>query len=341
MAKIALTNINKSYDHKMVLNNINMVIDEGKLTVLLGPSGSGKTTLLHGIAGLVSFDQGDITFNGKLMNHISIDKRNAVLVDQNLLLFPHLNVEDNIAFGLKMRKIDKAIISEKVDMLIKLLELTGHEKKYHNELSGGQMQRVAIARALAIGVEVLLLDEPFSKLDIVLRKNMQDFVRDLQQKLKITILMVTHDQEEALSMADKVALLINGEIMQYDSPHNIYERPNSKEVADFFGERNYISANIINKKIHCLLGIFDTTLPNQENITFMFRPEEIGLGSEEENEVKGFITKRVYSGDKILYTVQVEDTMIIVSSFQSKDYQVGDKVSLKLKFDHAVYFINR
>ena len=123
MAKIVLTNINKSYDQKTVLDNINMVIDEGKLTVLLGPSGSGKTTLLHGIAGLVSFDQGDITFNDKLMNQVAIDKRNAVLVDQNLLLFPHLNVEDNIAFGLKMRKMNKTLISEKVSMLIRLLEI--------------------------------------------------------------------------------------------------------------------------------------------------------------------------------------------------------------------------
>lgn len=340
MAKIVLTNINKSYDQKKVLDNINMVIDEGKLTVLLGPSGSGKTTLLHGIAGLVNFDQGEITFNNKQMNHVSINNRNAVLVDQNLLLFPHLNVENNIAFGLKMRKVSKTVIREKLSGLIRLLELTGHEKKYPYELSGGQMQRVAIARALAVGVEVLLLDEPFSKLDIVLRKNLQDFVRNLQQKLKITILMVTHDQEEALSMADKVAILIDGKIMQYDAPHTIYERPTSKEVADFFGERNYIHANIIEGKIKCNLGEFNTTLNNQENLTFMFRPEEIGLGHEGENEVNGSILKRVYSGDKILYTIQTQHLVMSVSSFQSKDYQVGDQVSLKLCFDQAVYFTN-
>lgn len=340
MAKIVLTNINKSYDQKKVLENINMVIDEGKLTVLLGPSGSGKTTLLHGIAGLVNFDQGEITFNNKQMNHVSINNRNAVLVDQNLLLFPHLNVENNIAFGLKMRKVSKTVIREKLSGLIRLLELTGHEKKYPYELSGGQMQRVAIARALAVGVEVLLLDEPFSKLDIVLRKNLQDFVRNLQQKLKITILMVTHDQEEALSMADKVAILIDGKIMQYDAPHTIYERPISKEVADFFGERNYIHANIIEGKIKCNLGEFNTTLNNQENLTFMFRPEEIGLGHEGENEVNGSILKRVYSGDKIFYTIQTQHLVMSVSSFQSKDYQVGDQVSLKLCFDQAVYFTN-
>lgn len=340
MAKIILTNINKSYDKKKVLDNINMVIDEGKLTVLLGPSGSGKTTLLHGIAGIVNFDQGEIIFNHKPMNHVSIDKRNAVLVDQNLLLFPHLNVEDNIAFGLKMRKINKTVIREKVSRLIHLLELTGHEKKYHNELSGGQMQRVAIARALAIGVEVLLLDEPFSKLDIVLRKNLQDFVRNLQQKLKITILMVTHDQEEALSMADKVAVLIDGKIMQYDVPHTIYERPTSKEVADFFGERNYIHASIIQGKIKCDLGEFDTTINIQEKLTFMFRPEEISLGQVGEYEVEGCILKRVYSGDKILYTIQTHNLVMTVSSFQSKDYQVGDPVSLKLCFEQAVYFKN-
>jgi ABC-type Fe3+/spermidine/putrescine transport system ATPase subunit len=338
MARITLKNISKSYDQKSVLNNINMIIEEGKFTVLLGPSGSGKTTLLHGIAGLVSFDHGDILFYDKLMNHVSIDKRNAVLVDQNLLLFPHMNVKDNIAFGLKMRRVNKNEIQQKVEELVRLLELNGHENKYPSELSGGQMQRVAIARALAIGVEVLLLDEPFSKLDIVLRKNMQEFVRNLQQTLKVTILMVTHDQEEALSIADKVALLINGEIKQYDTPHRIYEKPGSKEVADFFGVRNYIQGNIVNGKLRTEIGIFDTTLPNHEKITFMFRPEEIILDPNHSEGIKGVIVKRVYSGDKIVYTIKIQKMCLVVSSFTHKDYQIDDEVSLNLMFDHAVYF---
>jgi ABC-type Fe3+/spermidine/putrescine transport system ATPase subunit len=338
MARITLKNISKSYDQKNVLNNINMIIEEGKFTVLLGPSGSGKTTLLHGIAGLVSFDQGDIFFYDKLMNHVSIDKRNAVLVDQNLLLFPHMNVKDNIAFGLKMRRVNKHEIQQKVEELVRLLELNGHEHKYPNELSGGQMQRVAIARALAIGVEVLLLDEPFSKLDIVLRKNMQEFVRNLQQTLKVTILMVTHDQEEALSMADKVALLINGEIKQYDTPHQIYEKPVSKEVADFFGVRNYIRGSIMNGKLMTEIGNFDTTLLDHESITFMFRPEEVILNPKHRDGIKGVILKRVYSGDKIVYTIKVHKLCLVVSSFTHKDYQIDDEVSLNLMFDQAVYF---
>lgn len=338
MARINLKNISKSYDQKCVLNNINMILEEGTFTVLLGPSGSGKTTLLHGIAGIVNFDSGEIHFNEQLMNHISIDKRNAVLVDQNLLLFPHMNVKDNIAFGLKMRKVNKIEIERKVDELLKLLELNGHENKYPNELSGGQMQRVAIARALAIGVEVLLLDEPFSKLDIVLRKNMQEFVRNLQQTLKVTILMVTHDQEEALSIADKVALLMNGEIKQYDTPHCIYEKPISKEVADFFGVRNYIKGNIINGNFSTDIGIFKTKVLNQQNITFMFRPEEIEIVSEQGPYITGVVTKRIYSGDKIVYTIKVQHTELVVSSFTYKDYQVGDDVTLNLVFDNAVYF---
>lgn len=338
MARITLKDVNKSYDHKIVLKDINMTIEEGKFTVLLGPSGSGKTTLLHGIAGLVTFDQGDIFFNGQCMNHVSIDKRNAVLVDQNLLLFPHMNVKDNIAFGLKMRHVKKQQIQDKVAELVNLLELKGHEHKYPSELSGGQMQRVAIARALAVGVEVLLLDEPFSKLDIMLRKNMQEFVRQLQQKLSITILMVTHDQEEALSMADKVALLINGEIKQYDTPHLIYEKPVSREVADFFGVRNYIQGQIINGQFHSKFGVFDTTLSNQDNITFMFRPEEIMLESEHEQCIEGVVTKRVYSGDKMVYTIKINDLCLIVSSYLHKDYHVGDKVKLELKFNDAIIF---
>lgn len=338
MAKIYLKGNKKSYDKKVVLKDINMVIEEGQLTVLLGPSGSGKTTLLHGIAGIINFDQGDIYFGSELMNYVSIDKRNAVLVDQNLLLFPHMTVEANIAFGLKMRRVKKSIVNEKVTDLIKLMELIGHEKKYPNELSGGQMQRVAIARALAIEPVVLLLDEPFSKLDIMLRKNMQEFVRTLQQKLKITLLMVTHDQEEALSMADSVALLINGEIKQYASPKEIYEKPVSREVADFFGLRNYIEGEIIDGKFHCTLGTFPTNLTDFKKITFMFRPEQIAFCEKQEDCISGIVKKRVYSGDKVMYTIFAGDFEINACSFLFKNYDIEEKVYLQFKFDKAVYF---
>ncbi|KAB3535315.1 ABC transporter ATP-binding protein [Alkaliphilus pronyensis] len=339
MAIIYLKNINKSYDNKVVLKDINLIINEGQLVVLLGPSGSGKTTLLHGIAGMIDFDQGDIFFGDQLMNHVSIDKRNAVLVDQNLLLFPHMTVESNIAFGLKMRRVKKSVIKQKVDELIRLLELEGHEKKYPNELSGGQMQRVAIARALAIEPEVLLLDEPFSKLDIMLRKNMQEFVRALQKKLNITLIMVTHDQEEALSMADQVALLLYGEIKQYASPNEIYEKPVSKEVADFFGVRNYFEGKIIDGEFHSPLGRFSTHLSDCEKITFMFRPEQISFGEKQKDSIEGIVKRRVYSGDKVMYTIDVRDFEIYVSSFIHKDFKVGEEVALQANFDKAVYFI--
>lgn len=340
MAKIHLKGINKSYDNKVVLQDINLVIDEGKLTVLLGPSGSGKTSLLHGIAGIIEFDSGDIYFDNQLMKYVPIDKRNAVLVDQNLLLFPHMTVESNIAFGLKMRKVKRSVINEKVKELIRLLELIGHEKKYPNELSGGQMQRVAIARALAIEPEVLLLDEPLSKLDIVLRKNMQEFVRTLQQKLNITIIMVTHDQEEALSMADKVALLINGEIKQYASSNEIYEKPASREVADFFGIRNYFEGKISDGRFYSVLGTFNTRLSDCEKITFMFRPEQISFGKELKDSIDGIVKKRVYSGDKVMYTINAIDLEITVSCFINKDFNVGDKVYFQLDYDNAVYFLS-
>jgi len=232
------------------------------------------------------------------------------------------------------------IIKEKVNELIRLLELVGHEKKLPNELSGGQMQRVAIARALAIEPEVLLLDEPFSKLDIMLRKNMQEFVRALQQKLNITLIMVTHDQEEALSMADQVALLIDGEIKQYTSPNEIYEKPVSREVADFFGVRNYFEGKIIGGEFHSHLGIFSTELPDCEKITFMFRPEQIGFGEKQKDSIEGIVKKRVYSGDKVMYTIHVKDFEIYVSSFIYKDFNVGEKIYLQANFDKAVYFLS-
>jgi len=335
MANIRLIDISKSYGNKKILKDINLTINEGELIVLLGPSGSGKTTLLHGIAGIISFDKGQVYFDEDLINDIPIEKRNAVLVDQNLLLFPHMTVYSNIAFGLKMRKVDKRIIDKKVRELIDLMDLKGHENKYPNELSGGQMQRVAIARALAIEPKVLLLDEPFSKLDIVLRKNLQEFVKKLQKKLNITTIMVTHDKEEALFMADKIALLIDGEIKQFDTPMNIYEKPVSMEVAEFFGPVNYFKGKVVNGIFISNIGEFKVNIYNDSNIIFMFRPEQIILT--EKGNIKGIIIKKVYCGDKVNYLIDVNGQTIICSTFQ-KNLDIGNNVSIYLNFNEAVYF---
>ncbi|GFR35734.1 ABC transporter ATP-binding protein [Thermobrachium celere] len=337
MSNIKIFNVYKYYNGRAVLKNINLDINEGELVVLLGPSGSGKTTLINGIAGIISFENGEVYFNKDLMNNVPIERRNAALVDQNLLLFPHMNVYSNIAFGLKMRRLDKEIIDKKVKLLIDLMELSGLEKKYPYQLSGGQAQRVAIARALAIEPKVLLLDEPLSKLDKNLRRNMQEFIKELQKKLNITTIMVTHDLEEAFIVADKIALLIDGEIKQYDTPANIYEKPVSKEVAEFFGCSNYIYGKVENGKFISDVGVFDVNVSNCQYVTYMFRPEQIILGEKQKNSLKARIIKRQYLGDRVNYIIDINGNKLVCSS-NNKNLNIGDTVYISLDFDNAICF---
>ncbi|MEG1647124.1 MAG: ABC transporter ATP-binding protein, partial [Clostridia bacterium] len=203
-------------------------IKEGEIVSLLGKSGCGKSTTLQIIAGLIQPDSGDILFNQSSVLNVCTQKRNAVIVFQDYLLFPHMTVYENIEFGLKMKGEKKYIRKLKVYKLIELVKLKGFEEEYPSQLSGGQKQRVAIARTLAINPKVLLLDEPFSNLDINLRNEMREFVLDLQKKLKITTILVTHDKEEALMMSDKIAVMIDGSINQFDTPINLYKKPTSK-----------------------------------------------------------------------------------------------------------------
>ena len=246
MSKITLKNIEKSFNKIKVLNNINFEAPEGNVVSLLGPSGCGKTTTLKIIAGLIKADNGEIFLGDKDIANVSVEKRGTVIVFQDYLLFPHLNIEENIGFGLKMARIPKKEISLRVERMLELVQLKGYNKKYPNKLSGGQQQRVALARALAIEPKVLLLDEPFSNLDTKLRKDMREFTLEIQRKLNITTILVTHDKEEALMSSDKIAIMLNGEIKQFGTPEELYERPISIEVADFFGEKNYIDGLVEN-----------------------------------------------------------------------------------------------
>ncbi|MDO6354062.1 ABC transporter ATP-binding protein [Caloramator sp. CAR-1] len=337
MAKVQLIRIKKSFGGKTVLNDVNLTINEGEFVALLGPSGSGKTTLLHGIAGIIPFDEGNIYFDGQLMDFVPIEKRNAVLVDQNILLFPHMTVYENISFGLKIRKIGKKEIKNKVEKFLDMMELYGHENKYPHELSGGQKQRVALARALIVEPKVLLLDEPFSKLDIVLRKSLQEFIREIQRKLNITTILVTHDKEEALSLADRIAVLIEGEIKQYDIPKNIYEKPVSIEVADFFGKTNYFKGKIKNGNFITDIGTFNVNSPDKSKVTLMLRPEQIIICDENESNVKGKIIKRTYLGDKVNYLIVVKGQVIYVSTFTDKNFNVDEDVYFYLDFNKAAY----
>ncbi|EQB9790637.1 ABC transporter ATP-binding protein, partial [Clostridium botulinum] len=305
MKEIEVKGIKKIFNNKNVLDNISFSVEKGELMCLLGPSGCGKSTTLNIIAGLLQEDGGEILISGKNIKNIPVEKREIVILFQEYMLFPHLNVYNNIAFGLNMRKENKNRIKEKVNKILEMLSLQGLEYKYPKELSGGQKQRVAIGRALAIEPKVLLLDEPFTSLDINIRNSIRELVLKIQKKLGITTILVTHDKEEALMMSDHISLMINGKIIQHGTPKEIYENPNSKEVANFFGERNYFKGKIIENKFYCGLGEFRVKGKKQDYSEIMINPENIKIYKDLENKnCIGEVVSSKYAGDRIYYVVK-------------------------------------
>lgn len=341
MSSVKLINLCKSFNKIKVLNNMNLDIKEGEIVSLLGPSGCGKSTTLKLIAGILPPDYGDILLNNESVLDIPIGKRDTVIVFQDYLLFPHMTLYENIEFGLKMKKINKNIRKSKVSELINLVKLKGYENKYPNELSGGQQQRVAIARSLAINPKVLLLDEPFSNLDINLRNEMREFVLGLQKHLKITTVLVTHDKEEALMMSDRIAVMLNGEVKQFDTPDNLYENPKSKEVANIFGEKNYLIGNIrngefVNDIISIKLDKYKNI--NIDNVELMIPKESIILKAIN-NDVgrEGIILRKRYAGDKIYYDVDIDGTVLKASS-NNNLYEINEKVNVFIEQRKILFF---
>ncbi|MGL4913473.1 MAG: ABC transporter ATP-binding protein [Romboutsia sp.] len=355
MSEVKLINLVKKFNEKIVLNNITLNIKEGELISLLGPSGCGKSTTLKLIAGLIKADGGDILFNNESVINLETEKRDAVIVFQDYLLFPHMTVYENIEFGLKMRKYEKKLRKEKVNNLITLVRLKGYENKYPTQLSGGQKQRVAIARALAVDPKILLLDEPFSNLDIMLRDEMREFVLDIQKRLNITTILVTHDKEEALMMSDKVAIMLDGEIKQFDTPKELYKKPYSVEVANFFGERNYINGSIRENIFISDIGKFEVNHPNIDEVSVMISPESIYINNKFQNKelvfnkeyklgekynynnITGRISKKKYAGDRTYYNINIGSYNFKLTSI-NEDCNIGDEVSLHIDFRNAVYF---
>ena len=237
---VSLKNINVSYDENSILENLSLDIKDKEFLTLLGPSGCGKTTILRTIAGFIKPDSGEVLFDGKIINDMPPYKREVNTVFQRYALFPHLNVFENIAFGLNLKKVPKSEIKERVYQMLKMVNLENYGNRNIARLSGGQQQRVAIARALINKPRVLLLDEPLGALDLKLRKEMQIELKKIQQSLEITFVYVTHDQEEALTMSDTVAVMKDGEILQIGTPEDIYNEPKNAFIADFIGESNII-----------------------------------------------------------------------------------------------------
>ena len=242
---VELKNISVAFDGEQVLDGLNLEIRDKEFITLLGPSGCGKTTTLRLIAGFLEPDSGDVLFEGEKINGVPAFKRQVNTIFQRYALFPHLNVYENIAFGLRVKKRPEKEIKEKVAEMLKLVNLTGLEKRHIDTLSGGQQQRVAIARAIANHPKVLLLDEPLAALDLKLRKDMQKELKKIQQQLGITFIFVTHDQEEALTMSDRVVVMDGGKIQQVGTPQDIYNEPQNAFVADFIGESNIVDGKML------------------------------------------------------------------------------------------------
>lgn len=330
---LELRNVSKEYDGKIILKGISLNIHEGEFLTILGPSGCGKTTLLRLIAGFEKPNNGQILFNGKDLIKIPIHKRQVNTIFQSYALFPHLNVFDNIAYGLKLKKMNKDKIKKEVIKALNLVKLEGFEDKDINDLSGGQKQRIAVARALVLNPKILLLDEPFAALDLKLRQQMQIELKKIQREVDITFIFITHDQEEAFTMSDRVVVMNNGQIQQIGSSQDIYNEPENKWTAQFVGSSNVIEnatflkdnwVEFDGKKFKCV----DRGFGNDEtNIDIIIRPEDIDLDKPDHGFFNGVVKNIIFKGVvwEILVAVKKRWWLIHTTDF----FAVGDIVSLK------------
>ena len=326
---IELKNISKQYEDNTVLDNLSLNIRKNEFVTLLGPSGCGKTTTLKIIAGFETADSGSIMFKNKDISDIPPYKRQLNTVFQKYALFPHMNVYENIAFGLKIKKLSKDEIDKKVKEMLRMVSLSGFEKRSIESLSGGQQQRVAIARALVNEPEVLLLDEPLGALDLKLRKEMQLELKKIQQELGITFIFVTHDQEEALTMSDTIVVMNKGLIQQKGTPEDIYNEPANAFVADFIGESNILDGVMVedfkvifaDREFECVDKGFE---PNEE-IDVVIRPEDFKIVKSEKGMLKGTVKSVIFKG--VHYEMVIEEnnrTWILHNTkFAEVDSEIG------------------
>ncbi len=317
---IAVRQVTKRFGSVRALDDVSIDIREGEFFALLGPSGCGKTTLLRILAGFESPTEGEVFIDGQAMSAVAPNKRPVNMVFQNYAIFPHLNVRQNLGYGLRRQKLPKAELNAKIDEALALIKLEGFGDRRSEQLSGGQRQRIALARALIKQPKVLLLDEPLGALDKKLREQMQIELRALQQEVGITFVFVTHDQEEALSMSDRIAVISAGKVLQVDTPERLYERPNSREVADFIGTMNFVEGRVsghgngtVTVKTDALgelHGHAERQFSDGDQALIAIRPEKIVASRERpanaENSVVGQVASAAYLGDRSHLQVHVK-----------------------------------
>lgn len=308
--KVSIKNFSKIYDNGDGVRDINLDIQENEILTLLGPSGCGKTTILRSLGGFVEPSGGTILIDGQDVTHLPPEKRPTGMVFQSYNLWPHMNVYENLAFGLKLRKESKATINQKIKEILELVKLPGIERKFPSQLSGGQQQRVAIARALLLQPEVLLLDEPFSALDAKIRVEMREELKRIQQELNLTVVFVTHDQEEAMSISHRIVVMDKGVISQIGTPDEVYDHPNSHYVASFIGEMNFLEKG---DKIKAI------------------RPEDVQIGLANELERPATIQTKMVMGHYVMLEIIDQETKEAIKAFTQRkaalELAEGDAIS--------------
>jgi spermidine/putrescine ABC transporter ATP-binding subunit len=349
MSEVAVKGAVKRYGSVAALDGVDLTFADGEFFGLLGPSGSGKTTLLRSIAGFIELDAGEIRIDGTDISRIPVHQRNIGMVFQNYALFPHMSVAENVAFGLDVRNVPAAEIKQRVDESLDLVRLSGFEGRRPKQLSGGQQQRVALARALVTRPKVLLLDEPLSALDKHLRQEMQVELRRIQRQIGITTIFVTHDQEEALTLSDRVAIFNKGQVVQAGAPRTVYQWPVNRFAAGFLGEANFLEGKVVGVLGHeARVAIPDGSeivvthqgIANGANVLVALRPEKISIepgGSQAPrlNRVIGRVQAAIFSGSSLTYRVSVGDRLFVVFEQNKNRAPLPEQSAVTLEWETA------
>lgn len=333
----------KKYGAVTALKKLDLAIEPGKLVTLLGPSGCGKTTTLRLIAGLEMATSGKISIGGQDVTHLTATYRKVSMVFQSYALFPHMTVRENVAYGLSVKSAPKSEAADKAEQGLELVGLAGFGDRLPSELSGGQQQRVAVARAIVLEPEVLLLDEPLSNLDAKLRRHVREEIRQIQQRLGLTAVYVTHDQEEAMAVSDNIIVMNNAEIAQIGTPSELYDAPSSAFLADFIGDANLADCvvdQISDDKASVTMGGQTYSIPARSatkgDAKMVLRPHVLGLASPDHDGLKGDITYAAYLGKEMQYTVETTiGSLFIVTPVQAKPFANGDAVTVQIDADQA------